>query len=80
VVTRVTRVTPESGMIDDAPHTVPMTEGQQRHEWSTRFARSVAEEIRSGVASGALTWAEADQLLARLRTVVEQALEPLPVG
>ncbi|MFR9806228.1 hypothetical protein ACL02T_28650 [Pseudonocardia sp. RS010] len=55
-------------------------DGGQRHEWSTRFSRAVAEEIRGGVASGVLTWAEADQLLARLRTVVEQALEPLPVG
>lgn len=57
-----------------------MGEHLQRHEWSTRFARSVAEEIRGGVASGILTWAEADLLLARLRTVVEQALEPSPVG
>ncbi|GAA4535539.1 hypothetical protein [Pseudonocardia xishanensis] len=57
-----------------------MGDGQQRYEWSTRFARSVAEELRGGVAAGALTWAEADILLARLRTVVEQALEPTPVG
>jgi len=61
-------------------HTVTMGDGQQRHEWSTRFARSVAEEIRAGVASGVLSWAEADLLLARLRIVVEQALEPSPVG
>ncbi|WP_345382485.1 hypothetical protein [Pseudonocardia yuanmonensis] len=67
-------------MTSDTEHTVPTTDGQQRLEWSTRFARAVAEEIRAGVASGALTGAEADQLLARLRTVVEQALEPLPVG
>jgi hypothetical protein len=73
-------VTPGSGVISDTKHTVPMTDGQQRHEWSTRFSRAVAEEIRGGVASGVLTWAEADQLLARLRTVVEQALEPSPVG
>jgi hypothetical protein len=61
-------------------HTVAMGDGQARHEWSTRFARSVAEELRGGVAAGTLTWAEADVLLARLRTVVEQALEPNPVG
>ncbi|WP_181781379.1 hypothetical protein [Pseudonocardia pini] len=57
-----------------------MGDGQARYEWSTRFARSVAEEIRGGVATGILTWAEADLLLARLRIVVEQALEPSPVG
>ncbi|MCF7552488.1 MULTISPECIES: hypothetical protein [Pseudonocardia] len=56
-----------------------MGDGQARHEWSTRFARSVAEEIRGGVATGVLSWAEADLLLARLRIVVEQALEPSPV-
>jgi hypothetical protein len=57
-----------------------MGDGQLRHDWSTRFARAVAEEIRGGVAAGVLTWAEADLLLARLRIVVEQALEPSPVG
>lgn len=61
-------------------HTVAMGDGQLRHDWSTRFARAVAEEIRGGVAAGVLTWAEADLLLARLRIVVEQALEPSPVG
>jgi len=37
-----------------------------RAEWSTRFARTVAEELRAGVASGALNWSEAEQLLSRL--------------
>jgi hypothetical protein len=49
-----------------------------RADWSTRFARAVAQEIRSGVRSGALTWAEADELLPRVRTVVDQALDLTP--
>lgn len=52
-----------------------MRDGDNRVEWSTHFARTVAAEIRSGVQSGALSWAEADQLLARLRILVEQALD-----
>lgn len=55
-----------------------MGDGDGRAEWSRDFSRTVAEEIRSGVRSGALTWAEADQLLARLRMVVDQALELSP--
>ena len=47
-------------------------------EWSTQFARTVADELRSGVESGALTWGEADQLLARLRVLVDQALDLTP--
>ncbi|TCK19946.1 hypothetical protein EV378_3890 [Pseudonocardia endophytica] len=51
-----------------------------RHTWSTGFARTVAEELRRGVDSGVLTWGEADELLARLRTVIDQAIDltPLP--
>lgn len=48
-----------------------------RSEWATQFSRTVAEEIRRGIRSGVLTWAEADELLARLRMVVDQALEPV---
>ena len=55
-----------------------MRDGDTRSEWSTQFSRTVAEEIRSGVRSGALTWAEADQLLARLRVLVDQALDLAP--
>ncbi|NMH99256.1 hypothetical protein [Pseudonocardia acidicola] len=55
-----------------------MRDGEIRSEWSTRFARAVAEEIRHGVRSGALTWAEADELLARLRVLVDQALDLAP--
>lgn len=50
-----------------------------RHTWSVGFARTVAEELRQGVASGALTWSEADELLARLRTVVDQAIDLTPM-
>lgn len=56
-------------------HYLSMRDGDPRADWSTRFARTVAEEIRSGVQSGALTWGEADQLLARMRVLVEQALD-----
>jgi hypothetical protein len=49
-----------------------------RAEWSTRFARTVAEELHAGVASGALTWSEAEQLLSRLRVLVDQGLELTP--
>jgi hypothetical protein len=70
---------PGSGVTSGIAHTVAMGDGQARHEWSSRFARSVAEEIRGGVATGVLSWAEADLLLARLRIVVDQALEPSPI-
>lgn len=55
-----------------------MRDGDTRADWSTQFARTVPEEIRSGVRSGALTWGEADQLLARLRVLVDQALDLAP--
>lgn len=54
-----------------------MDAGWSRSEWATHFSRTVAEEIRLGIRSGVLTWAEADELLARLRIVVDQALEPV---
>lgn len=50
-----------------------------RHTWSTGFARTVAEELRHGVDAGVLTWGEADELLARLRTVIDQAIDLTPV-
>ena len=55
-----------------------MRDDESRAEWSTHFSRTVAEEIRSGVRSGALTWGEADPLLARLRVLVDQALDLTP--
>lgn len=55
-----------------------MRHADSRAEWSVHFSHTVAEEIRSGVRSGALTWGEADQLLARLRVLVDQALDLTP--
>ncbi|MEJ8279573.1 hypothetical protein [Pseudonocardia spirodelae] len=49
-----------------------------RHTWATGLARTIAEELRDGVASGAVTWGEADELLNRLRTVIDQALDVTP--
>ena len=57
--------------------TPPMPDQDARAEWSARFARTVAAELRSGVQTGALTWGEAEQLLSRLRVLVDQALEPV---
>ena len=51
-----------------------MRDRDARAEWVARFARTVAEEIRSGVGSGALTAGEAEELLARLHVVVDQGL------
>jgi hypothetical protein len=65
-------------VIRSAGHYLPMRDDESRAEWSTHFSRTVAEEIRSGVRSGALTWGEADQLLARLRVLVDQALDLTP--
>lgn len=55
-----------------------MRDSDARADWSLQFARTIAEEIRSGVRSGALTWAEADELLARMRVLIDQALERAP--
>ena len=55
----------------------PMPDQDVRVEWSARFARAVAAELRSGVQTGALTWGEADQLRSRLRVLVDQAPEPV---
>ena len=55
-----------------------MRDMESSSEWSTHFARTVADEIRHGVQSGALTWGEADQLLARMRVLLEQALDLTP--
>jgi hypothetical protein len=52
-----------------------MRNSDPRVEWATQFASTVAEEIRSGIRSEVLTVGEAEELLARLRVVVDQALE-----
>jgi len=54
-----------------------MLDQDTRVEWSARFARTVAAELRTGVQNGALTWGEAEQLLSRLRVLLDQALEPV---
>jgi hypothetical protein len=50
-----------------------------RADWAVHFARTVAQEIRSGVRSGAITIGEAEELLARLRVLVDQALDMAPL-
>jgi len=55
-----------------------MRDADTRADWSAQFGHTVAEEIRCGVRSGALSWGEADQLLARLRVLVDQALDLTP--
>ncbi|MEJ3657382.1 hypothetical protein WEH80_30910 [Actinomycetes bacterium KLBMP 9759] len=46
-----------------------------REDWATDFRETMAAEIFRGVRAGALTKAEADQLLARLLVVLDQAVE-----
>jgi hypothetical protein len=65
-------------MIAPSGQTLPMHDHDPRAEWSTRFARTAADELRSGVQSGALTWGEADELLSRLRVLIDQALDLTP--
>lgn len=55
-----------------------MRDAESSGEWCTHFARTVADEIRAGVQSGALTWGEADELFARMRVLLEQALDLAP--
>ncbi|MHA6624084.1 hypothetical protein ACU61A_01620 [Pseudonocardia sichuanensis] len=51
-----------------------MRDPDARAEWAARFARTVAEEIRAGIGSGAITAAEAEELLARVRVLLDQGL------
>jgi hypothetical protein len=51
-----------------------MEQPDVRADWALHFARTVAQEIRSGVRSGAITVGEAEELLARLGVLVDQAL------
>jgi hypothetical protein len=44
--------------------------------WSGRLNRLLSMEIRAAAAVGLLTAAEADQLLARLVLVIDQAMSP----
>jgi hypothetical protein len=54
-----------------------MIDHETRVTWSARFARTVAAELLAGVEIGALTMGEAEQVLSRLRVLVDQALEPV---
>lgn len=56
-----------------------MRERDPKAEWAGQFARTVAEEIRAGIRSGVLTAGEAEELLARLLVVVDQALDRYPL-
>jgi hypothetical protein len=51
-----------------------MRDHEARAEWAARFGRTVAEEIRDGIGSGAITAAEAEELLSRVRVLVDQGL------
>jgi hypothetical protein len=51
-----------------------MREPDARADWAAPSARTVAEEIRTGIGSGAITVAEAEELLARVRVLVDQGL------
>jgi hypothetical protein len=45
-------------------------------EWPDRMGRVLSREISDAVASGVLTTADAEQLLARLLLVIDQATTP----
>jgi hypothetical protein len=45
-----------------------------RTQWSHQLTRLLAHEIRRAMAAGVVTDAEADQLLARLVLVIDQAV------
>jgi hypothetical protein len=46
--------------------------------WHVRVARLLADETHTAVRQGELTAAEAEQLLARLVVVIDQAVTPVP--
>jgi hypothetical protein len=49
-------------------------------EWLSRMSRLLGREIRGAVATGVLTTAEAEQLLARLMLVIDQTMTPTLVS
>ena len=60
-----------------APHlAVVRTGAPDSSMWAACLVKSITAEIRVGVTDGLLTTAEADQLLARLALVVDQAVSP----
>ena len=50
----------------------------ERVRWSNQLTRLLADEIQRAMVAGVLTGAEADQLLARLVLVIDQAVESFP--
>ena len=50
----------------------------ERVRWSHQLTRLLAHEIQRAMAAGVVTGAEADQLLARLVLVIDQAVESVP--
>ena len=50
----------------------------ERVRWSHQLTRLLAPEIQRATAAGVVTGAEADQLLARLVLVIDQAVESFP--
>jgi hypothetical protein len=46
--------------------------------WSHQLTRLLAREIQRATVAGVVTSAEADQLLARLVLVIDQAVESFP--
>lgn len=50
----------------------------ERTLWSHRLTQLLTGEIQAAMATGVVTDAEADQLLARLVLVIDQAVESFP--
>ena len=50
----------------------------ERVRWSHQLTRLLAHEIQRAMVAGVVTGAEADQLLARLVLVIDQAVESIP--
>lgn len=50
----------------------------ERTLWSHRLTQLLTREIQAAMAAGVVTDAEADQLLARLVLVIDQAVESFP--
>ena len=50
----------------------------ERGRWSQQLTRLLAHEIQRAMVAGVVTGAEADQLLARLVLVIDQAVESFP--
>jgi hypothetical protein len=65
-------------VIGTTVHYLTMQDDENRAAWSSHFVRTIADELRTGVRTGALTWGEAEELLARLRVLVDQALDLQP--